>query len=186
MPPDPITPNASIRGLRRFGIVAVMGILIIVGSGLATRASDDKRLRDWTDERLIPIVTVLEPVSTGGAVQLDLPGRLQAFSRALLYARINGYLKSWKADIGTPVKAGQLLAEIEAPDLDQQLLQAKADLASAQATASLAMTTAERWQQLVNSGYVSKQASVEKTGDFMTKNALAKAARANVERLEAL
>jgi RND family efflux transporter MFP subunit len=186
MPPDPATPKTSTRGLRGAGIVAVIGILVIVGSGLAMRASDDKRLRDWTDERLIPTVTVLEPVSTGGAVQLDLPGRLQAFSRALLYARVNGYLKSWKADIGTPVKGGQLLAEIEAPDLEQQLLQAKADLASAQATASLARTTAERWQQLVNSGYVSKQAGAEKTGDFMTKDALAKAARANVERLEAL
>jgi multidrug efflux pump subunit AcrA (membrane-fusion protein) len=109
----------------------MMGILIIVGSGLAIRASDEKRLREWTDERMVPVVTVLEPVSRGDAVLLDLPGRLQAFSRALLYARVNGYLKSWKADIGTPVKAGQLLAEIEAPDLDQQLLQAKADLASA-------------------------------------------------------
>jgi RND family efflux transporter MFP subunit len=164
----------------------MMGILIIVGSGLAIRASDEKRLREWTDERMVPVVTVLEPVSRGDAVLLDLPGRLQAFSRALLYARVNGYLKSWKADIGTPVKAGQLLAEIEAPDLDQQLLQAKADLASAQATAALARTTAERWQQLVNSGYVSKQAATEKTGDFMAKQALAKAAQANVERLGAL
>jgi RND family efflux transporter MFP subunit len=164
----------------------MVGILIVVGSGLAIRASDEKRLREWTDERMVPVVTVLEPVFRGDAVLLDLPGRLQAFSRALLYARVNGYLKSWKADIGTPVKAGQLLAEIEAPDLDQQLLQAKADLASAQATAALARTTAERWQQLVNSGYVSKQAATEKTGDFMAKQALAKAAQANVERLGAL
>lgn len=186
MPPDSPAPPASARKLRLAGMAAMLGVLIIVGSGLAMRASDDKRLRDWTDERIIPTVTVLEPVSSGGAVRFDLPGRLQAYSRALLYARVDGYLKSWKTDIGAPVKAGELLAEIETPDLDQQLLQAKADLASTQATAALARTTAERWEQLVDSGYASKQAAAEKTGDFKTKEALVKSAQANVERLVAL
>jgi RND family efflux transporter MFP subunit len=154
--------------------------------GLISRVSASRQLRSWTSEQAIPVVAVITPGMQENATSLDLPGRLQPYSRAILYARVNGYLKSWKADIGTQVKAGQLLAEIETPDLDQQLLQAKADLASSEATASLAKTTAERWKALLNSGYVSKQAVAEKTGDFMTKQALVNAARANVDRLQAL
>jgi membrane fusion protein (multidrug efflux system) len=186
MAPDPSASGVSTRKLRIFGIAAIVIIVAIVIIGLARRASDSRQLRNWTDEQAIPVVAVLKPGMHGDAASLDLPGRLQAYSRALLYARVNGYLKSWKADIGTQVKAGQLLAEIETPDLDQQLLQAKADLASSQATALLAKTTAERWQMLLNSGYISKQAAAEKTGDFTAKQALVNAARANVDRLEAL
>ena len=150
------------------------------------RKSDDKQLRDWTDDQAIPTVAILKPGKRGNVATLDLPGRLEAFSSASLYARVSGYLKSWKVDIGKPVKAGQLLAEIETPDLDQQLLQAKADLASTEATAALAEITAKRWQLLLDSKYVSKQAADEKNGDFRTKQALAQSARANVDRLKAL
>jgi RND family efflux transporter MFP subunit len=161
-------------------------IVAIVTIGLISRVSASKQLRSWTSEQAIPVVAVITPGMQENTTSLDLPGRLQPYSRAILYARVNGYLKSWKADIGTQVKAGQLLAEIETPDLDQQLLQAKADLASLEATASLAKTTAERWEALLNSGYVSKQAAAEKTGDFMTKQALVNAARANVNGLQVL
>ena len=171
MPPDPSAPRISTRALRVFGITAIVVVIVVVVTGLLMRASDNRQLRNWTDEQAIPVVSVLKPHLTSNAGSLDLPGRLQAYSRALLYARLSGYLKSWKADIGTRVKAGQLLAEIDTPDLDQELLQAKADLASSQATAQLAKTTAERWQLLLNSGYVSPQAAAEKTGDFRTKQA---------------
>ena len=186
MLPDSSEPRISTRRLLVFGTAAIIIIAATVTIGLISRASASKQLRNWTSEQAIPVVAVITPGVQENIISLDLPGRLQPYSRAILYARVNGYLKSWKADIGTQVKAGQLLAEIETPDLDQQLLQAKADLASSEATASLAKTTAERWKALLNSGYVSKQAVAEKTGDFMTKQALVNAARANVDRLQAL
>src|SRR6185369_2817554 len=131
--------------------------IVLVVVGVVTRASGNARLRAWTQEQAVPTVSVVTPGTQGDATSLELPGRLEAYSRAPLYARVSGYLKSWSADIGTPVKAGQLLAEIEAPDLDQQLLQAKADLATAQANVALAGTTAKRWQELLKTGAVSKQ-----------------------------
>jgi len=186
MPPDTSVPNGGLRQLRLAGIVAAVIVLIIVVAGLSLRASDNEQLRNWTEEQAIPSVVIIKPGKQGDTPTLDLPGRLEAYSRASLYARVSGYLKSWKVDIGTPVKAGQLLAEIEAPDLDQQLLQGKADLASARANASLAEITAARWQLLVKQNYVSKQAADEKTGDFMAKQALANSAQANLDRLQAL
>jgi RND family efflux transporter MFP subunit len=116
---------------------------------------------------------------------LDLPGRFEAYARAPIYARVSGYLKSWKVDIGAQVKTGQLLGEIETPDLDQQLLQARADLASAQANVELASTTARRWQAMLKTDSVSRQEVDDKTGDFASKEALFKAAQANVDRLVA-
>jgi RND family efflux transporter MFP subunit len=95
-------------------------------------------------------------------------------------------LKSWKADIGTPVKAGQLLAEIDTPDLDQQILQAKAELASTQANAALSENTAKRWQSLLDTNFVSSQAVEEKLGDLKAKQAIVAASQANVSRVEAL
>ncbi|SCY52130.1 efflux RND transporter periplasmic adaptor subunit [Nitrosospira sp. Nsp13] len=185
MPPDTSAPDMALRKLRLAGIVAAVIVLIIVITGLTLRAFDHERMREWTDEQAIPSVTILKPGKQGDTPTLELPGRLEAYSRALLYARVSGYLKSWKVDIGAPVKAGQLLAEIETPDLDQQLLQGKADLASTRANASLAEVTAKRWQLLVDSNYVSKQAADEKIGDFMAKKALADSAQANLDRLQA-
>jgi RND family efflux transporter MFP subunit len=176
----------SPRKLRLAGIIAVAIVTVIVVAGLSLRAFDNKQLRDWTDEQAIPSVTILKPRKQGDTATLDLPGRLEPYSRALLYARVSGYLKSWKVDIGAPVRTGQLIAEIDTPDLDQQLLQAKADLASAQTNASLAELTAKRWQLLVKSNYVSKQAADETTADFKAKQALANSAQANRDRLQAL
>lgn len=186
MSPDTETSTFSRRKLRIAGIVFIVLALAIVVNGLVTRASGNARLREWTDTQAVPTVAVVAPASQGDAGTLDLPGRLEAYSRAPLYARVSGYLKSWKADIGTPVKGGQLLAEIEAPDLDQQLLQAKADLATAQANAALAGTTAKRWQSMLGTDSVSKQEVDEKTGDYSAKQAMVKAAQANVDRIQAL
>jgi RND family efflux transporter MFP subunit len=129
------------------------------------------------------VVAVIQPSVGGNKSSLDLPGRLEAYSRAPIYARVSGFLKAWYVDIGASVKSGQLLAEIEAPDLDQQLLQAKAALASAQAAETLATVTADRWRQLSGTNAVSKQTVDEKLGDLTVKQALTKAAQANVDRL---
>ena len=183
---DPSLSANSHRGLRVAGVIALIVALAIVVSGLVTRASGNARLREWTDAQAIPTVDVAVPTSAGDAGTLELPGRLEAYSRAPLYARVSGYLKSWKVDIGAPVKAGDLLAEIEAPDLDQQLLQTKANLATAQANAALAATTAKRWHSLLKTGAVSQQDVDEKDGDLAAKQAIVKASQADMERLQAL
>jgi RND family efflux transporter MFP subunit len=158
----------------------------VVAIGLLTRSSDAARLRERADTQSIPTVVLIAPGNTAAAATLELPGHLEAYSRAPIYARVSGYLKNWKADIGTPVKAGQLLAEIETPDLDQQLLQAQANLANAQANASLSESTNKRWQALVASDSVSRQEAEEKAGDFVSKQAMVKAAKADVDRVQAL
>jgi RND family efflux transporter MFP subunit len=185
-PPERGTPpGASRRGLRTAAIVGGVVALLVVVFGIATRAFDNARLRDWTEAQALPVVAVVTPGSTSGDSGLELPGRVEAYASAPIYARVNGYLKSWKKDIGAHVKAGELLAAIETPDLDQQLLQARANLASAQADATLAQTTAARWTSLLASGSVAKQDVDEKVGDLTAKQALVKAAQANVDLLVA-
>jgi RND family efflux transporter MFP subunit len=186
MAPDPAAPALS---RRKLGIaVTVIGLIAVgvVASGVATRTSDAARLRERADAQAVPTVALITPGKAASATTLDLPGRLEAYSRAPIYARVSGYLKSWKYDIGSPVKAGALLAEIETPDLDQQLLQARADLASAKANAELAGTTARRWQSLLASDSVSKQEVEEKAGDYSTKQSMVNAAQANVDRYLAM
>ena len=184
---SPHTPRpVPAHRLRRAGIIGAVVVVAVVATGVVTRANDARKLKDWTDRQAVPTVSVVPVERSAAGASLDLPGRLEAYARAPIYARVSGYLKSWKVDIGAPVKAGQLLAEIETPDLDQQLLQAKADLASAEANAALAATTAKRWQAMLGSDSVSRQEVDEKTGDFTAKQAIAKAARANVDRIEAL
>ncbi|MEJ1962418.1 MAG: efflux RND transporter periplasmic adaptor subunit [Gammaproteobacteria bacterium] len=180
------TPTTSPRRLRIAGIVGVVLIVVVVAAGIATRAMSSGRVKDWTAEQALPTVAIVTPNSTGDASSLDLPGRLEALSRAPLYARVSGYLKDWKVDIGARVKAGQLLAVIEAPDVEQQLLQAQADLATAEANAALASSTATRWQSMLATDSVSKQQVDEKTGDLAAKQAVVKAQRANVDRLKTM
>jgi RND family efflux transporter MFP subunit len=184
-PRDRIEPKSR-RGLRLAGIVIAVIAVVIVVHGAITRASESAHLRDWTEAQALPTVSVAPPNSGANSSGLELPGRLEAFARAPIYARVSGYLKSWKVDIGAAVKAGELLAEIETPDLDQQLLQARADLATAQANATLSGTTAKRWQAMLGSDSVSKQEVDEKTGDLAAKQALVAAARANLDRIIAM
>jgi RND family efflux transporter MFP subunit len=175
----------SKRGVRRTGIIIGITLGVIAIIGLVTRATQANSLKTWTDEQAIPTVNVItpEPGRTGPA--LDLPGRLEAFTRAPIYAQVSGYLKDWKTDIGTPVKSGQLLGEIDTPELDQQLVQARADLASAKANAQLAGITAKRWQAMVGSDSVAQQDVDQRTSDYAAKVALMNAAQANVDRLVA-
>jgi RND family efflux transporter MFP subunit len=183
MPSNQIAPRPSHHTLRISGIVAALIAAAIVVTGITTRANSNEKLKQWTNERAIPSVGVVTPSNEGAASMLELPGRFEAYARAPIYARVSGYLKSWKVDIGAQVKAGQLLGEIETPDLDQQLLQARADLASAQANVELAETTAKRWQAMLKTDSVSRQEVDDKTGDYASKEAMVKAAQANVDRL---
>lgn len=186
-PPDAVRTFAPPRrGLRLTGIVFAIAAIVIVATGLYSRASGNARLREWTDAQAIPIVAVAPPASGANAGALELPGRLEAYSRAPIYARVSGYLKSWKYDIGARVKAGQVLAEIETPDLDQQLQQARADLNTAQANEKLAEVTAERWQKILKSNAVSKQDVDEKVSDLAAKRAAVASAKANVDRYVAM
>ena len=159
---------------------------VVVFNGLQVRAKDAAQLKALADKQSTVTVNVISPTSNTDASALNLPGRIEAYAKAPLYSRISGYLKSWKADIGTSVKAGQLLAEIDTPDLDQQILQAKAELASTQANAALSENTAKRWQSLLATNFVSSQAVEEKLADLNAKLAIVNASQANVNRLQAL
>jgi RND family efflux transporter MFP subunit len=179
-------PRVSARKLGVVGIVAVCVAAFIVVTGVASREKSSAELRTWTDEQAIPSVAVMHPDARPLSPTLELPGRLEAYSRAPIYARVSGYVKNWKADIGAQVKTGQLLAQIDAPDLDQQLLQARADLVSLQASAELSAATLERRKTLLSSNFVSHQEIDERTADLANKRAAVKAGQANVDRLEAL
>jgi membrane fusion protein (multidrug efflux system) len=176
----------SRRKLGIFGVVVVIAALLVVVTGIRAREDSSAKLREWTDDQAIPTVAVVLPDSKILNATIDLPGRLEAYYRAPIFARVSGYLKSWSADIGAQVKAGQVIAEIEAPDLDQQLLQARADLASQQASAKLSDATLARRRTLIPSNFVSMQEIDERTADLSNKVAAVNASQANVERLEAL
>jgi membrane fusion protein, multidrug efflux system len=179
-------PPVSRRKLGIFGVVALIGAGLIVATGIRAREESGVKLREWTDNQAVPSVAVAFPDARALNPTIDLPGRLEAYSRAPIFARVSGYLKSWSADIGAKVKAGQVIAEIEAPDLDQQLLQARADLASQQSSARLSEATLNRRKTLVASNFVSAQEIDERTADLSNKNAAVRSGQANVERLEAL
>jgi RND family efflux transporter MFP subunit len=178
-PPKP----AARRGLRLTGIAALAIAAAVVAYGLSVRGREASRLREWTDAQALPTVAVNPPSAAANAAGLELPGRIEAWQRAPIYARVSGYLKDWQHDIGAQVKAGDVLATIETPDLDQQIAQARADLSTAKANAELAAITAQRWQSLAASGAVAKQDVDEKTGDAAAKRAMVKSAQANLDHM---
>jgi RND family efflux transporter MFP subunit len=184
--PDPTPSVLSRRGLRFAGLAVAAGAAVIVVTGITTRRMADARLSEWTEDQAVPVVAVAVPDSQGKSATVDLPGRLEAYSQAQIYARVSGYLKAWDADMGAPVKTGQLLAEIDAPDLDQQILQAQADLSSAQANATLAEANLQRGQSLIKSGAVTKQDLDQRTADSANRQGLVNSAQANLDRLRVL
>src|SRR5690242_14042383 len=184
--PSEQSPALSRRKLGVFGVLAGIALVAVVVTGIRAREQSSEKLKEWTDAQAIPSVAVTLPEAKIINPTVDLPGRLEAYQRAPIFARVQGYLKSWSADIGARVKAGDVIAEIEAPDLDQQLLQARADLASQQASARLSEATLNRRKTLVASNFVSAQEIDERTADLSNKNAAVKSGQANVERLEAL
>jgi RND family efflux transporter MFP subunit len=182
-------PKPPRRRHRLLGLIllAVLAGAVAVGvSGVLTRRHGEARLASWTTAQATPTVTVALPQRGTKDQELVLPGDVEAFYEASIYARVGGYLKMWYQDIGARVTAGQVLAEIDTPELDQQLEQAKNDLAAAKADAALAELTAKRWKSLLASQAVSRQTSDEKAGDAAAKRAQVAAAQANVDRLEAM
>jgi RND family efflux transporter MFP subunit len=183
--PDVMSGHKAPRRLRLVGIVFVIVVIVVVVWGLASRAAENSRLSSLTDEEAVPTVSIVTPKVADNHAGLELPGRLEAYIRAPIYARVPGYLKSWKYDIGTRVKAGAVLAEIDTPDLDQQLAQAQADLNVSQANAHLAQISATRWQSLAGTDAVAKQDVDQRTYAFNANLAQVKASQANVDRLMA-
>ena len=166
--------------------LAFAAVAAIVISGILPRIQARNALVRETREMAIPTVTVVRPQRSAPATEVVLPANVQAYIDAPLYARTNGYLKKWYADIGTQVKAGQLLADIETPEVDQQLGQARADLGTAEANLHLAEITANRYAGLLKSDSVSKQEADNAEGNYAAQKATAQAAEANVRRLEQL
>ena len=177
------------RALRVVSILAMAALLAVVGviiSGIASRRAAAEKLGRSSRLSAITPVSVVHPQFSGSAEELVLPSNIEAYVEAPIYARTHGYLKKWYFDIGARVHQGDLLAEIETPEEDEQLAQARADLKSAQANLNLAQTTAARWQNLLKKNAVSKQETDQTVSDLAAKEALADASQANVRRLEQL
>jgi RND family efflux transporter MFP subunit len=162
--------------------------LVVAGvvTGLVSRQRERAALVNETAELAVPTVTVVSPAPGKAAATLLLPAEVKPWIDAPIYARASGYVKRWLVDIGAPVKAGELLAEIETPELDQQVDQARHELAQAEAALALAKSTAERYTLLLKTASVSEQDADEKQSDFALKTASAAADRANLRRLENL
>jgi RND family efflux transporter MFP subunit len=177
------SPPANLKFKAMVALAIAIGI---VAWGMSSRMKDKTALENVKQEQAIPTVSIVQPALRQDAQVLTLPGNLQAYYSATVYARVNGYLKHWLVDIGDKVKAGQLMADIETPELDQQLKQSEANLDTAIANVKLTEITSARWQNLLKSDSVSQQEADEKKGDFEAKQALVAAAKADVERLRAL
>jgi RND family efflux transporter MFP subunit len=165
-------------------IVMVVGLLVI--SGIVPRLRSRRALAAETNELAAPTVLVIQPKRGAPSQEILLPGNIQAFVDAPIYARTNGYLKRWYFDIGSHVKQGQLLAEIESPEVDQQLSQAQADLGTAAANLHLSQITADRYADLIKQDAVSQQETDNAVSDLASKNTAVKSAQANVDRLRQL
>jgi RND family efflux transporter MFP subunit len=164
-------------------LLATAIVLVVVVIGILSRRSASAGLTEITNRAAVPLVNVTSIAPAKGATELVLPGTTQSFIEAAIYARTNGYLKKWYFDIGAHVPKGQLLAEIETPELDQQLKQAQQDLFTAKQNEELAYTTAVRWQRLVSDDAVSKQEAEQYESDYKAKRFTTSSASANVDRL---
>jgi RND family efflux transporter MFP subunit len=165
-------------------IVAIIVVIVVVIAGVVPRMRAKAALKTETDKSAVPTVDVIQPKQGAPHQEIVLPGNIQAFTDAPIYARTNGYLKKWYVDIGARVKAGQLLAVIDTPEVDQQLLQARADLNTAEANSNLSQITWKRYEDLKNTDSVSKQDVDNANGDYEAKKATEASSAANVKRLE--
>src|SRR5580700_67239 len=179
---SPPAPLSDAR-LRRYAWIALAIAIGLAVWGIVSRVSARNALSRQTATAAVATVVTVKPTVAPGSEALVLPGSVQANYEAPIYARTNGYLRAWYTDIGTPVKKGQLLAEIDSPEVDQQLSQAQADLATAQANYLLAKSTDVRWQGLLATESVSKQDAEQRSGDAAAKKAAVESAAANVARL---
>src|ERR1700682_2620829 len=176
----------SRRSLLTAGTAPVLLSSVVVGYGFVNRAQSKQEVVQWTSAQAIPTVALAQLTPGGTHQTLTLPGNIQPYNRAAIFARVNGYVKSWDHDIGSSVKAGQVLATIDAPDLDQQLGQAKATLASVKANEQIATLTANRNNILLQKQIVAQQLADQTTADATAKEAVVDANEANVRQLEAM
>jgi RND family efflux transporter MFP subunit len=174
------------RQLVLVGVIALIAAGGIAANGLISRARNQQNLVQWTNAQVVPTVTLAKLAHDDAQQKLVLPGNIQPYVKATIYARVNGYLKSWNTDIGAHVKPNDVLASIDAPDLDQQLAQAKATLASAKANYDIAAITAERNTTLVQKQAVSQQIADQTNADAQAKKAIMDADEAFVRQLEAM
>jgi RND family efflux transporter MFP subunit len=184
--PQPRPTEHEFRHLGRYGLILLVVALVLAIWGVASRVHSLNKLGDETTQEAVPVVIVQKPAASPPSEDLVLPGSVQAFVEAPIFARTSGYLRTWYTDIGDPVKKGQLMAEIDTPEVDQQLRQARADLATAKANADLAHTTDVRWKGLLANQAVSQQDADTRAGQATASGAQATSARANVARLEEL
>lgn len=188
-PASPPGERAGQQHARRSWMVAVAAFVVVAAvviSGIVPRVKARATLRAETNRLAVPTVIVVQPKRSAPGQEIVLPANVQAFKDAPIYARTNGYLRRWYADIGAHVKAGQLLAEIDTPEVEQQLRQGRADLSTAEANLRLSEITATRYQGLLKTDSVSQQDSDNATSDFAAKKATVQAFQANVRRLEEL
>jgi RND family efflux transporter MFP subunit len=181
----PIKPTKP-RRLLLVAIAALVAAGAIAANGLISRARTTQDLARWTSAQAVPTVALATLTQGSGVQSLILPGDVQPYYKAAIYARVNGYLKSWNKDIGAQVKAGEVLASIDAPDLDQQLAQARATLASAKANYDIAQITTDRDNVLVKKQAVAQQLADQAAADATAKKAVMDANEANVRQLEAM
>ena len=176
----------SRRSLLTIATAAVLLGGVVVGYGFLGRAESKQEVVQWTNAQAVPTVALAQLVPGGTHQALTLPGNIQPLNKAAIFARVNGYVQSWDHDIGSPVKAGQVLATVDAPDLDQQLSQAKATLASVRANLQIATLTANRNNILLKKQIVAQQLADQTTADATAKEAVVDANEANVRQLEAM
>jgi RND family efflux transporter MFP subunit len=178
--------SAAPKGLKVAGIAAAVVAVGVVVAGTLSRASDAHAAQGWSDARSVPTVHLVPVKSSAATDGLTLPGTMAAWNAAKLYARVGGYVQGWSRDIGAEVGGGTPLGTIETPELDQQIVQARAALAKAKADAALAKSTAARWNDLLTDHSVSEQEADEKNGDLAAKTAAVQGAEADLGRLRAL
>jgi RND family efflux transporter MFP subunit len=183
-PEDIKTPSQ--KSLITSAAAAILLAGVVIGYGLIGRAQSKQEIVEWSNAQAIPTVALARLLPGSSHETLTLPGNIQPFNKAAIYARVNGYVKSWDHDIGSPVKAGQVLATIDAPDLDQQLSQAKATLASVEANEQIATLIASRNNILLQKQIVAQQLSDQTTADAKAKKAVVDANAANVRQLETM
>jgi RND family efflux transporter MFP subunit len=197
--PKHAAPPPPSRGVRRFGLIAVAAAAMIAVIGILERRGHEAEVKQWTQEQAISTVALISPSHGAATQRLVLPGTVQAWYEAPIYARVSGYLKGWNYDYGAHVKKGDVLAEIETPDLDAQLAAARAKLNSARAVVNVreaekefAESTYQRWKDSPK-GVVSVQEQESKQADFNSALARVSSAKAEadadqgeVDRLRAL
>lgn len=179
-------PAAPPPGLKTLAIGGALIALVVVAVGSVNRAHATAAEQVMADENAIPTVQLVSATAGDGIEQLTLPGTVQAWNAANIFARVPGYVRRWQVDIGAHVAAGAVLATIDTPELDQQIARARAQLTSARAAEALATTTAARWHDLLATNAVSQQESDEKAGELAVKRAAVTAAQAELARLQAL